>query len=42
MGGTTYTAAFLVSLGDTAYMPGKKDIDSHEMDIFEVYDDSSM
>ncbi len=41
-GGTTYTAAFLASLGSIAYMPGKEDINSQELDIFEVYDDSSV
>ena len=41
-GGTTYTAAFLASLGSIAYMPGKEDINSQELDIFEVYDDSSI
>ncbi len=41
-GGTTYTAAFLASLGNTAYMPGKEDINSQELDLFEVYDDSSI
>jgi hypothetical protein len=32
-GGIAYTAAFLVSLGDTAYMPGNEDIDSQELDF---------
>ncbi len=34
--------AFLVSLGDTAYMLGNEYIDSHESDFFEVYDDNSV
>jgi hypothetical protein len=38
---TTYTAAFSTSLGDTAYMPGNKDIYSQESDIFDVDDNSS-
>jgi hypothetical protein len=42
MGSTTYTTMFLSSLGDTAYMPGKDDINSQELDLFEVYDDSSI
>jgi hypothetical protein len=37
----TYTTAFLTSLGDMAYMPGNKDIDSQESDIFDVNNDSS-
>jgi hypothetical protein len=41
-GGTTYTTAFSASLGDTAYMPDKEDIDLQELDLFKVYDDSSI
>jgi hypothetical protein len=40
-GGTTYTAAFSTSLGNMAYMPGNKDIDSQESDIFNVDNNSS-
>jgi hypothetical protein len=40
-GGTTYTDAFLVSLGDTAYMLGNVYIVSHESVLFEVYDNNS-
>jgi hypothetical protein len=41
-GGTAYTAAFLASLGNTAYMPGNEDIDSQELDLFHMDDDSSI
>jgi hypothetical protein len=37
-----YTAAFSASLGDTAYLPGNKDIDSQESDLFDVDGDSSI
>jgi hypothetical protein len=40
-GSTTYTAAFLTSLGDMAYMPGNKNIDSQESEIFDVDNGSS-
>jgi hypothetical protein len=40
-GSTMYTATFLTSLGNTAYMPGNKDIDSQESDIFNVDNNSS-
>jgi hypothetical protein len=40
-GGMTYTAAFLTSLGNTAYMLGNKDIDSQKSDIFNINNDSS-
>ncbi len=40
-GRTTYTAAFLTSLGDTAYISGNKDIDSQESDIFDAINNSS-
>jgi hypothetical protein len=39
-GGTAYTAAFSASLGNTAYMPGNKDIDSQESDLFDADEDS--
>jgi hypothetical protein len=36
-GGTNYTAQIPASLGDTTYMPGKKEIDSHQKsDLFET------
>jgi hypothetical protein len=41
-GGTAYTAAFLASLGKTAYMPGNEDIDSQEADLFHMDNDSSV
>ncbi len=41
-GGTTYTAAFSASLGDTVYMPGNEDIDSQESDLFDADEDSSI
>jgi hypothetical protein len=40
-GGTTYTAAFLTSLGSTAYMLGNEDINSQESDIFDIDDYNS-
>jgi hypothetical protein len=40
-GGMTCTATFMTSLGNTAYMPGNKDVDSQESDIFDVDYDSS-
>jgi hypothetical protein len=42
MGGMTFTTAFMASLGNTAYMPGKEDIHSQESDLFKVNDDSSV
>jgi hypothetical protein len=42
MGGTAYTAAFLASLGNTAYMPGNEVIDSQESDLFDMDNDSSV
>ena len=35
-------AAFLVSLGNAAYMSGNEDIDSQESDLFDMDDDSSI
>jgi hypothetical protein len=41
-GGTAYTAAFSASLGNTAFMPGNKDINSQELDLFDADEDSSI
>jgi hypothetical protein len=40
-GSTTYTIAFSTSLGNTAYMAGNEDIDSHKTDIFDIDNNSS-
>jgi hypothetical protein len=40
-GGTHYTAAFSSSQGNTAYMPGNKEVDSQKSDLFEQFDNSS-
>jgi hypothetical protein len=40
MGGTAYTAAFFVSLSNTAYMPGNEDINSQELNHFDMDNDS--
>jgi hypothetical protein len=39
-GGTSYVAAFSASLGNTAYMPGNKEVNSQESDLFEQYNSS--
>jgi hypothetical protein len=41
-GGTAYTAAFSASLSNTVYMPGNKNIDSQELDLFDADEDSSI
>jgi hypothetical protein len=41
-GGMAYTAAFSASLGNTAFMPGNKDINSQELDLFDADEDSSI
>jgi hypothetical protein len=41
-GGMAYTAALLASLGNTAYMPGNEDIDSQELDLFNMDNASSI
>jgi hypothetical protein len=41
-GGTAYPAAFYASLSVTANMPGNKDINSQESDLFDADEDSSI